>query len=188
MERRVLRGKLGRLLLAGATVLAATAAAWPLTVSAQPTTASASVVAGSLALLSVEDVDFGTVNQDGSDHTPTSSARYDVSDATASGAGWHLSISGTPFTDGRGHVLPTANAESASSACDNGSTCTLAANQVVYPLGIPDDGSTVTLFAANADSGKGNQTATVNYSEYLSPAAASGFYRATWSISLSSAP
>ena len=64
----------------------------------------------------------------------------------------------------------------------------MAENQVGYPLAIPEDGSTVTLFSAAVQTGKGNQTATVNYSEYVSPGAASGVYRADWSITLSSAP
>ena len=175
-----------RLLAAAAAVAMAIAAAPP--AAAAGTTASVSVVTGSLTLLSASDVDFGVVRQDGADHTPRASGRYDVSDGTASGAGWHLSITGTQFTDAAGHTLAAATAEGASSACDGGSSCTLAENQVGYPLAIPPDGSTITLFSAGVESGKGNQTATVDYSEYVSPASASGFYHADWDITLSSAP
>jgi hypothetical protein len=181
-------GRSGIRLLAAAAVAAMAIAAAPPAASAAGTTASVGVVTGSLTLLSVSDVDFGVVRQDGADHTPRASGRYDVSDGTASGAGWHLSITGTQFTDAGGHTLPAATAEGASSACDGGSSCTPPQNQVGYPLAIPVDGSTITLFSAGVDSGKGNQTATVDYSEYVSPASASGFYHAAWDITLSSAP
>jgi hypothetical protein len=174
--------------VASAAIAAMALVGSPLTASADNTTASVGVVAGSLTLVSAGNVDFGTVVQDGTDHTPTASGLYDVSDASGSGAGWNLSISATPFDDGAGNTLPNSSADSASSACDAGSNCELAQNLVGYPLTVPTDGSTATLFDANTATGMGNQTATVNYSEYVSPSAAGGSYSATWTITLSSAP
>ena len=183
-----MRRKFGFGFVAGAAIAAMAVVGSPLTASADDTTASVGVVAGSLSLLSVSNVDFGTVSQDGTDHTLNASGSYDVSDASGSGAGWHLSVIATPFDDGAGHTLPAASTDSASSACDGGSACSLASNLVGYPLTLPDDGSDTTFFDANAGTGMGNQTATVNYSEFVPLTQPGGAYSATWTITLSSAP
>jgi hypothetical protein len=149
--------------LAGVAAAAMAVAAAPPTASAAGTTASVGVVTGPLTLLVATDVDFGIVQQDGADHTPTASGRYDVSDATASGAGWHLSITGTPFADASGHTLPAANAEGATSACDGDSTCTLAENQVDYPLTLATAtprSAPVALYDAAPDTGSGPTSVT----------------------------
>ena len=184
-----MRRKFGFGFVASAAIAAMAVVGSPLTASADDTTASVGVVAGSLSLLSVSNVDFGTVTQDGTDHTQTSSATYDVSDASGSGAGWHLSVIATQFSDGAGNTLAPASADSAGSACDGGSACSLASNQVGYPLSLPDDGvSDTTFFNAGAGTGMGNQTATVNYSEFVPLTQPGGAYSATWTITLSSAP
>ena len=174
---------------ASAAIAAMALVGSPLTASADDTTATVGVVAGNLSLVSGGNVDFGSVQQDGIDHTLNASGTYDVSDATGSGAGWHLSVVATPFRDGEGHSLAPASANSASSACDAGSACSVANNQVSYPLNLTDDSVTdTTFFNAASGTGMGNQTATVNYSEFVPLTQPGGNYGATWLITLSTAP
>lgn len=87
-----------------------------------------------------------------------------VTDATGSGAGWHLNVSQTQFSDGNGHTLPflALNGSTASStattavtsACFNGSTCTNATNSVTYPLTL--SGTAQKMFNAAASTGIGS--------------------------------
>jgi len=156
-------------------------------------TATANISAGSLAFVSTPpNVTFNdTLN--GANQTVTATQALDVSDATGSGAGWNITATSTTFTSG-GNTLPTTatTVQSApTTACDASSTCTLATNSVSYPYTLPAGASAPTatkVFNAAANTGQGQQTATVTWQLAIPSTTVAGTYTSTWTISLVSGP
>lgn len=78
-----------------------------------------------------------------------------VTDATGSGAGWNLQISGTPLADSKGHTLAQQLQPTAFAGCAPGSSCT--------PPGGPPSGPPVVItgtpqkfFSASPATGMGS--------------------------------
>jgi hypothetical protein len=135
-------------------------------------TGTLNVTAGTLTLTSPSSLTWAaTLN--GLDQTVVDTTAvdqtYTVNDATGSGAGWHVTVSATTFTNTT-HTLPdtgtlvTGNTTSATdttkptAACAPGSTCTLPTNNTTYPVAIttaPSTPTPVTIYDTAAATGVG---------------------------------
>lgn len=147
--------------------------------------------AGSPAILSSTTPSW-TQTLDGLDHTVSSNGTVDVNDATGSGSGWNLTLSGAVLTSG-GHTLPqpTTSAAATFSACDASSTCTLPTSNtgtgaVSYPYTVTATASK--FYSANASTGLGRMTGTNSWSLSVPGNAIAGTYTGAWVYSVVSGP
>jgi len=167
---------------------------------AEATTASEQINAGSLSFINATpaDITFPATTLDGTNQTVTQTQGFDVSDATGTNAGWNIQATSTTFTAGS-HTLPTTAATIQSapsdSACDSGSTCTLATNGVTYPYTLPAAATApapTEIFDAAANTGMGNQTVTPTWSLAIPATTWAGGagnpYTSTWTLTLVSGP
>jgi hypothetical protein len=177
-------------------------------------TGTLSLNAGSLTLTSPTSLSW-TATLNGSDQsvvdTTAADETYTVTDATGSGAGWHVTVSATTFTTAAPvHTLPnsgtfltTGSITSATfttgptAACAAGSSCTLPTNSTSYPVAITTATAptAVTIYdtAANSGLGKiliGGSTAANPLGWWVNvPASASaGTYTSTITLAVVSAP
>jgi len=139
------------------------------------------------------DLSFPPLQLNGTDPQATSaSLRFDVQDATGTGAGWRIEADGSAFTDGAGHSLPVdavSIAAAPSTSCDAGSGCVPADNAVAYPLLFAAYGSTdATLFDAAPGSGMGDESIVSTFTLAIPGNARASAYRATWAFSLVAGP
>ena len=136
--------------------------------------------------------------------------QYTVNDGTGSGAGWHVSVSATTFTNGS-HTLPdtgtfvtTGSVTSISAtaaptaACAASTTCTLPNNTTAYPVAITTAASSpaaVTIYDTAAGTGVGQiviggSTAAnpVGWWVNVPASATAGAYTSTITMAVVSAP
>jgi hypothetical protein len=76
-------------------------------------------------------------------------------------------------------------------ACDSGASCTAATNGVSYPYTLPAGATAPTatkIFSAAANTGLGNQTATLVFQLAIPANAFAGNYSSTWTYTLGSGP
>lgn len=123
--------------------------------------ATATLTAGQLT----ETGTFGettSVTLNGQDQTASYTLPIQVTDATGSGAGWNLQISGTPLTS-NSHTL-TQQVRTASGTCAGSGTCTSIAPgaSITYPVVIGTTGSKFFSTAANSGMGIFNVSTTVD--------------------------
>ncbi len=121
----------------------------------------------------------------GATGTITSQRTFKVNDTTASGVGWHVTITSTQFTTAGGKTLPTTatTITGVSTACTAGQTCVVPTNGISsYPITMPA-GTTaptaVTYFSANGGTGTGDVTVTTTFSLSIPPGTAAGTYTST---------
>jgi hypothetical protein len=80
-----------------------------------------------------------------------------VDDATGSGAGWHVTVSATNFTNGTvflpvssftttGSIISSVATTAPTAACSTSSTCTLPTDSTTYPVTITTAASSPTAF------------------------------------------
>jgi len=131
------------------------------------------VSAGSLNLTSPGGLSWGATlngkNQHVPDTTPADET-FQVTDATGSGRGWHVTVSATQLTNGAsklpntGTLTMTGSVSSASAttapiaSCATGVTCTLPGNTTTYPVAITTAASApvpVTIYTAIVNKGLG---------------------------------
>ncbi len=154
-------------------------------------TASETVSAGSLAFVSAPGaIEFSGVTLNGltTDQHVSATNTFDISDATASNAGYNVTVAGSAWSNG---FSPTATvtAGDASSFDTNSIDGIQASNTASYPVTVSTDGTTQALvYGANVNTGQGNQTNTMHYSLAVPGASAPGSYSATWTFTLSSGP
>ena len=135
-------------------------------------TGTLGVTAGSLELTSPSSMTWSeTLNGLDQDVVDTTAGdqEYTVSDATGSGAGWHVTMSATTFTNGT-HTFPNTgtfstngstsslSATTAPTAACSGGTCTLPSNTETYPVAITTAGTSPTastIYDTAAGSGLG---------------------------------
>jgi VCBS repeat protein/putative surface cell wall-binding protein len=130
----------------------------------------------------------------GQDQTLNYTLPITVTDATASGNGWNLTITSTQFSTSASPVntLPTtaSTAISASSVCAAG-TCVNPTNAVSYPLTIPAGASAPTpvkLFNAAVGTGMGAFTITPSVNILIPGSAVAGTYTSTITLAIVSGP
>lgn len=103
-----------------------------------------------------------SVTLTGQDQTASYTLPVQVTDATGSGAGWNLQISGTPLTSGS-HTL-TQQVRTATGTCAGLGTCTAIASgaSITYPVVIGTTASKFFSAAANSGMGIFNVSSTVD--------------------------
>ena len=154
--------------------------------------ATATLQAGTLSFVSSPaNVTFSPVTLSGFNQTATATQTLDVGDNTGSGAGWSITLSNTPFTSGADTLANSAftAATPAQPVCDPGATCAKAvwSALVSYPYALP--GATATkLLSTSANSGMGDQTVNLLWSEVIPSASFAGTYTSTWTLTLASGP
>jgi Concanavalin A-like lectin/glucanases superfamily/NHL repeat len=113
--------------------------------------------------------------------TITSQHTFKVKDTTASGVGWHVTITSTQFVSGT-KTLPTTalTITRVTTACTAGQTCIVPVNSVnTYPITVPaatTAPTAISYFSANGNTGTGDVTLTVTFSLNIPPGTASGVY------------
>jgi hypothetical protein len=130
---------------------------------------------------------------DGLDHNGiTATATVDVNDATGTGAGWNLTLSGAVLTSS-GHTLgqPSTAAAASFSACDASSSCTLPTSNsgvglVSYPFTVGT--SAAKFYSATAGTGLGRSTGTNTWAINVPANSYAGTYSGAWVSSIVSAP
>jgi hypothetical protein len=156
----------------------------------------AAVAAGTLSWVTAPPNVSFTVTLNGTDRSTTAPQALDVSDQTASSAGWNITATSTTFSTGGGapHTLPasaTTVQSAPTTACDSASVCTPAVNTITYPYALPAAASPPTatkMFNAAAGTGMLNQTVTATWRLAIPGNTFAGTYTSTWTISLVSGP
>ena len=151
--------------------------------------ATASVHAGQLT----ESGTFGesvTTTLDGTDQTLPYTLPVQLKDATGSGSGWDLQISGTSLSDGvNGHPALTQQVSGATSSCVNGNHCTPATSNSsppTYPVVVTS--SPQKIFSADANSGMGILSVTGTVQVLVPGNAYAGTYTTTLTLAVVSGP
>jgi hypothetical protein len=166
--------------LAGTSVLLPSSQAWaapcgvPVAAGSSCTlTGTLAITAGTLTLTSPASLSWvATLN--GSNQSVADvvalDQQYTVTDATGSGAGWHVTTSATTFTNGT-HTLPDAGTfvttgsvtsisatTKPTASCAVATTCVLPTNSTSYPVAITTAASAptaVTIYDTAATTGEG---------------------------------
>jgi hypothetical protein len=154
------------------------AACGPKVLAGTPCTLTGSVglAAGPLTLTSPTALAWATT-VNGSDQqlvdTTLAQQSYLVSDASAGGAGWHVTVSATTFTSGadalantgtfvtNGSITAEAATTAPTAACSAAATCLLPTDTTTYPVAITTAASAptpVTIYDTSAGTGLGSIT------------------------------
>lgn len=188
MSSRVKKTVLGGIALAAVTVLAFPGAAFA---GAGDVPGSATINPGTMSLVTPGHADF-TATLTGADQVVTATQALDVLDYTGSAAGWNITLAITPFHSTNGDLPVGAVSDfSASTACDLAApTCTVASNNVTYPLALTANATPTAVKIQTAASASGMLAQTATHTMHLSiPALArAGSYTSTWTYSVVSAP
>lgn len=180
-----------RIALFGAAATAITMAAVNVTPVAAANATATLTGAGSPAILSSTTPSWSQT-LDGLDHNGiTASANVDVNDATGTGSGWNLTLSGAVLTSSSHTLAQPSTSAAASFTCDTSSTCTAATSNggtgaVSYPFTV---GTTAAKFySANASSGLGRMTGSNTWAINVPANAFAGTYTGAWVYSIVSGP
>ena len=127
---------------------------------------SMTVTGGSLTMSAVDNPAFAGVTLNGTAQSVSDSIGIDVKDLRGTGAGWHLEVTSTSFSNGT-QTLPTTalSITGVTSACD-GTTCTDPTNGNTYPLTVPAGATApaaVEFFDAAVNTGLGDFTVTPTF-------------------------
>ena len=158
---------------------------------ADDVTGSLTVTAGSLTMSALDNPAFPGITLDGTAQTTADAIAIDVQDLRGSGAGWHLEVTSTTFTDGT-NTLPTTalSITGVTSACD-GTTCTDPTNGNTYAITVPADTvapAAVEFFDAAVDTGLGDFTITPTFSLAVPATTYAGTYNSTVTLTVANVP
>ena len=177
--------------LCGAALAAITLAAINVMPVAAANATATLTGAGSPAILSSTTPSWSQT-LDGLDHNGiTSSASVDVNDATGTGSGWNLTLSGAVLTSGSHTLAQPSTSAAATFTCDASSTCTVATSNtgtgsVSYPFTV---GTTAAKFySANAATGLGRMSGPNTWALNVPANAFAGTYTGAWVYSIVSGP
>lgn len=176
-------------------------------------TGTLTVTAGALTLTAPASLSWAaTLNGTNQTVVDTTAAdqQYTVTDATGSGAGWHVTVSATTFTNGAhtlanagtfvntGSVTSVSATTSPTAACAAAVSCTLPTNSTTYPVAIttaPTSPAAVTIYDTAAATGLGQiviggSTAAnpVGWWVNVPANASAGAYTSTVTLAVVSAP
>ena len=162
-------------------------------VPAVAATATATLTGGTLGFVTAPANTGFSTSLTGKDIVATATQTFDVSDATGSGSGWNITATSTTFTTGAKSLATTAVTVQAvpTVACDSGASCTTATNGVSYPYTLPAGSTAPTatkIFSSGANTGLGNQTATLVFQLAIPANTFAGNYSSTWTYTLVSGP
>ena len=157
-------------------------------VAAGDTEGTAEVTGGDLTMTAPLTHNFGTVVLDGTNQTITSgSLVLNVKDARGTGAGWHINIAATTFSDGvvDGETLAT-DALKVTEASSVAVTGTNAVNNVPYALTVPV--TAVKLFNAAVDTGMGEINVTPTFTIDIPATTQAATYTSTITTTVATGP
>jgi len=162
-----------------------TMALWslPTTALADSGGATVSVNAGTLSEIGI----FGrqaSITLNGKDQGVILPLDMEVTDATGSGAGWNLQISGTPLSDASGHTL-IQQANGGSFGCAPGSTCTI---PIATPIPVTISKTPQTFFSVAPNSGMGTIDLSLGSDVSVPANAFAGTYTSTLTLAVVSGP
>ena len=165
-----------------------TLALWslPATALADSGTATVSVTAGALTEVGDFSAAKSSVALNGSNSFVQYPLNMLVTDATGSGNGWHLTISGTPLSDGvNGHPVLFQELVTQGFGCVSGDTCTdpIAAERFVFIQSTPQ-----VFFSAAANSGMGSFDIQNSVFAFIPGNAFAGTYTGTLTLAVVSGP
>lgn len=131
-----------------------------------------------------------TTTLDGTNQTLPYTLPVQVKDATGSGAGWNLQISGTSLSDGvTGHPALTQQVSAASASCVSGNHCTNATSSTsppTYPVVI---GTTAQkFFSADVNSGLGILSVSTTVQVLVLGDTYAGTYTTALTLAITSGP
>lgn len=154
-------------------------------------TGSLTVTGGSLTMAAVDNPAFPGVTLDGTTQSVSDAIDIDVQDLRGTGAGWHLEVTSTTFTDGS-HTLPTTalTITGVTSACD-GTACTDPTNGNTYAITVPADTVAPTateFFEAATATGLGDFTITPTFSLSVPATTYAGAYTSTVTLTVANLP
>jgi len=152
---------------------------------------SMTVTGGSLTMSAVDNPAFPGVTLNGSAQSVSDSIAIDVQDLRGTGAGWHLEVTSTTFTNGT-QTLPTTalSITGVTTACD-GTTCTDPNNGNAYSLTVPADATAPTaveFFDAALSTGMGDFTVTPTFSLSVPATTYAGTYNSTVTLTVANVP
>jgi len=163
--------------------------------SPSSTVVTANVSGGGLAESGPGSVAATPLTLNGINQTTTFTLPITVNDFTGTGAGWHLTITSTQFSNTAAPTLlklaPNASHITGVTAVCNGGTCTNPTNTIAYPVLVPvtaSTPSTVPFFQAQANTGMGGFTVTPTISVITQANIYAGDYTSTFTVSLVSGP
>ncbi len=154
--------------------------------------ATATLQSGTLSFVTApSNVTFSPVTLSGVDQIASAIENIDIGDNTGSGSGWSVTLSNTTFTGGTNTLANAAFTAGTPSqpVCDAGATCSPAvwSGNVSYPYVLP--GVTATkILSSTANTGMGNETVTLNWSETIPSRSYAATYQSTWTLTLVSGP
>jgi hypothetical protein len=174
-------------------------------------TGTVTLTAGALTLTSPSSLSWAVTlsgNAQSAVDTTAADQQYTVDDATGTGAGWHVTVSATTFSNGaqtfpnsgtfetNGSISSPTDTTAPSATCT--STCTLPGNSTTYPVAITTAATTptpVTIYDTAAASGLGQiviggSTAAhpVGWWVNVPGSAAAGSYTSTITMAIISGP
>lgn len=158
---------------------------------ADDVTGSLTVTGGSLTMSAGDNPAFPGVTLDGTAQSVSDAINIDVQDLRGTGAGWHLEVTSTTFTDGSNTLPNTAlSITGVTTTCD-GTTCTDPTNSHTYSIGVPADTvapTAVEFFDAAAGTGLGDFTVTPTFSLAVPATTYAGTYNSTVTLTIANTP
>ena len=157
--------------------------------------ATANVTGGTLSATGSYASAVASATLNGTNQTASYSLPITVTDATGSGLGWNLTISGSSLSCQSGTCLGKSNAPTltqqvaaATGACANQGTCTniISSNLPSLPFAIGNQATK--YFEADSNSGMGIFTVTTNVNILISGNAYAGSYGGTVTVTSVSGP
>jgi hypothetical protein len=180
--------------LTAAAAVAALVAVAPATALAETVTPTGTITGDVLSLTPGAAPTFAAT-LDGTDKAPAFTLPMLVSDLTGTGAGWNVTLTSTQFSPGgatpRTLAADASTITGATAACTAGATCTLPANLIGYPLGVPAAASApaaVKIFNAGLDKGMGKIDVEPSVAVAIPANAYAGTYTSTLTVASVSAP
>ncbi|MEM7331899.1 MAG: WxL domain-containing protein [Chloroflexota bacterium] len=181
-QRLTLSGIMGTVLLLGGLVA---------TGFADDVTGSLAVTGGSLTMSAVDNPAFPGITLNGSAQTTSDSIDIDVQDLRGSGAGWHLEVTSTTFTNGTNDLPTTAmSITGVTTSCD-GTTCTDPTNGNSYSITVPAGATAPTaveFFDAATNTGMGDFTITPTFELAVPATTYAGTYTSTITLTIANTP
>lgn len=152
---------------------------------------SMTVTGGSLTMSAVDNPAFPGVTLNGAAQSVSDAIDIDVQDLRGTGAGWHLEVTSTTFSNGS-QTLPTTalTITGVTTTCD-GTSCTDPTNGNSYAITVPADTvapTAVEFFDAAVDTGLGDFTVTPNLSLAVPATTYAGTYNSTVTLTIANTP
>ena len=178
--------------LVGSVAISATLCLQTATANAQTANVTVTGTSGTLGFVTPPATfAFGGVTSGAIAVNSTASEAMDVNDATGSGAGWNIQITGANLVSGSNNI-PASNVTVTGAptyACDAANSCTVPTNSggVSYAPWVLST-SAQKFISVSANKGMGTSSTTNTFTMVVPGGTPGGTYSATWTVSLISGP